>query len=342
MYPFTGCRRFRSFAYARYYILMKALFSGSIRQMVMLVVFLSVLPPFVILLVSGVQNYQESYADAKRRSLRIVEGISEREQAVSENTLAILTALHQVSAFKSFEDAFSTDVFSNLIDEYPVFENIYTMSISGAVLSSGLPVPRGMATGELVEFARSLKGAPYAIDSYAISPFTAMPVKRFVLPLEDRKNEIFAYLFAELDLYFFGDIFVGHPIPEGGTVYLLSEQGELTLSTSFVGQNILNSLANSLLWQNLVKEKEASGGFLFTDEQGAELFAVFTRVFVPGRQSPHLTTVMTVPQSHVFEAPSLTLHRDIILVCGSGVVALVVGLLLCHWGFVLPIMWLSP
>ncbi|MDL2279292.1 response regulator [Desulfovibrio sp. OttesenSCG-928-G11] len=317
---------------------MKLSLSGSVRQIVMLVVFLSVMPPLVILLASGVQNSRQSYAELERRSLRTIEGIAERGQAISENTLAILSALHHVSTLKAFEDAFSDHVFKNLVQEYPVFENIYMLSATGRVLSSGLRPEKEPDTREPMTFAREIGDVQAAIEARAASVFSAAPVMRFALPIEGRKGEIYAYLFADLNLDVFSEIFNDQPIPPDGEALFVGARGEVALSSSPDRDRTSNGdFADFELWQGLKLSTTPRGGFFFTDNKGSESFAAFQRLTVPGGAETYLYAVMVVPKSRVSAAPKATLNRDMLLVSAAAVLALFTGMILCHWGFALPI-----
>ena len=315
---------------------MQNFFTGTIRRVIIVAVVLSALPPFVMLLYSGMHRYQAAHDDVTRRGLRVVESIAERQDLITGNAFTILTALLKVGALRDFSAESGSRLFRGVVSEYPFFSNIFIMSPSGAVISSAGAVPDGMSLSgtSLHSVAARTKGP--TLVSVAPSPFTGFPVMQAALPVEDRQGTVFGYLCAELRLSFLDRILAGQHLPAGAAVYMLSGTGQLMLSSLpeppvRVGRNI-----GEAIWNGLEKAAEAGGYFTYT-QTGREMLAVYRRSTLEGSFSPYLYTVMTVPQDAAYGWGDYVLRRDALLLAVGAFFSLAAGLFLGFYGVARPV-----
>ena len=315
---------------------MQYFFTGTIRRMVILAVFLSLLPSFCMLLYSGGHRYREAHDDVTRRGLRVVDSIAERQHLIIENTFSILAALLKVGALQDFSAESSNRLFRSITGEHPLFSNIFLMSSNGSVISSAVPVPEGMSLAATALQSGAWKNKGPTLITVAPSPFTGFPVMQFALPLKNRQGSIFAYLCAELRLSFLDRILAGQSLPYEGAVHMLSGKGRLVLSSLPAPSSRVGQPVGGALWRGLDNAGPATGHFTYTGENGVEALAVYRRSTLGGSYAPYLYTVLTVPVAAAYDMPERTLRRDALLLAGAALASLLAGLFLGLYGFARP------
>lgn len=314
----------------------KSLFSANIRRLVLLTVFLSVLPPFGILLFKGVHRYEEMQARAINQSLLIVHNIAGHQEIITHNLQALLASLRRIISLEDFIPGAYSKLFENILSQNTSIRNIFIFSPDGTVLSSGLPLeePTSLLGSPFFENA-TLSSSGY-VQAEASSNFSSEPVLRLSLPLGDRPGSTHAYLGAELSIKYFDSIFAGESLPPTSEVFLLNHLGQVLLASS-PAPYFLSQSEKMLLWEALLNADELSEIVFNDGQKGEESWAFYEPLFFPGMEFPYFYVVMTMPKGVPSAVPASILWHDLLLLAISTLLATGVGIFLCRYGFEKPV-----
>ena len=147
---------------------MKRPFSSFVRNILVLMVFLAVLPALLIILYSGLEMRQAALEDTKREVMTLARTVGEVQQGISLSTDQMLSALAQMEAVRSRDGEAASAIFHSIIDENPRYSNIVATDIHGDVFASGKPFePTSLA--DRPHFQQALEEKSFVVGEYILT-----------------------------------------------------------------------------------------------------------------------------------------------------------------------------
>ena len=113
----------------------------SLKIQLVLLVIISIIPALGIILYSGVEQRRIKVEEIQRSAFSVMQAIANRQQLLTESTRQILTTLSRIPEVQNLDRQACNALFKDLLQENPVYANIFMLSKDGIVLSSAVPTP---------------------------------------------------------------------------------------------------------------------------------------------------------------------------------------------------------
>lgn len=266
------------------------------------IVFIAVLPLFLLLIFNTVRERDNAIKNAKQEMLILADVLAFEQERIFRETPYLLTALSKIPIITSNDSLLCRDLFSSLIKSYPQYVNFGIMSVNGEVWCSG-----NNTNIENIYKSNTLTQKIIGTKKYSISEFIKTNNGSFILSFGQpifKNGELSDIIFAELDLMWFISFIKSVNPSSGLTVAIFSESGIILYDTatketpggsvanSKFGDLVLGGSRGSAVVEGPDGESRVYAYFPFIQAEGAPvaylsigvpnklLFTVLNRTFV--------------------------------------------------------------
>ncbi len=179
---------------------MKRYFPSFVRNILILMVFLAVLPALLIILYSGLEMRQAALKDTKREVMTLARTGGEVQQGITLSTYQLLSTLAQMEAVRSRDGEAASAIFHSVIDDNPRYSNIEAVDIAGDVFASGRPFePTSLA--DRPHFQQALEDKSFVVGEYIVTRVgQEVPGLAFAYAVTDGEGEVLCVLTAVFNL----------------------------------------------------------------------------------------------------------------------------------------------
>ncbi|MDY0269195.1 diguanylate cyclase domain-containing protein [Trichloromonas sp.] len=298
-------------------------FWASIRKHLVLIVLVAVLPALAIILYCGLEQRQQAIESAERELTLLVRNICEAQIGQQQVVRQTLATLAQVPAVRNFDAAGSSVLFHGIIARTPEFFNLTAVHVDGEVFASGRPFS-GVYLGDRKHFREALARKDLAAGEYLLTRIGGdAPVFPYAYPVLDSSGVTRAILTLSLKLEQLARLYDAVPLPEGSFIAITDHRG-VRLSyhpaqdeTNPVGRAIAPSA-----W-TLVQENPEGGLGKVAASDGRIKLVAFQPVRSASGEAPYMYMWAGVPEDEILKSADRILFKNLLLMAGSILAALV-------------------
>ncbi len=304
----------------------------SIRKRLVLLVILSILPAFAILLYSGLEQRQNSIANARQDILILTHSMAEKQKEITHFTKQLLTTLSQLSVIQQLDTLESSEILRNVLKQNPQYYNLTLIDLKGNVLASGKgSSPVSISLADRKHFKDALAQKKFTIGEFSISRLgdKKIPIFPFAAPVLDKEGQPKAILSCVLKLTDFSKFHDLSNLPERSFVATTDHKGiRLFYYPPKKASNPVGKPIKTKSW-DFANKADKPGIFTSTGSDGIKKIFAFEQVRLTSKERPYLYVWAGVPENNILEPANKTLIRNLLLMLlalGSAILtALTIG-----------------
>ena len=197
---------------------------GSIRKTLAFLFLAAALPAFVVLLLYGIQKYEDSVSKAETDLLRFVNQIAEIQQQATLSTRLLLDNVARMPAVRQADAKACKEIFANALQLSPHLAGITLTDPAGNVVASTRPqMTANMSMSK--HFRDALRTKSFAVGEFMIGRLQPVPIFPFAAPVLTTQGQVHGMLLASIDLDRYKQLFQNMRFPDKSFVGVCDHAG---------------------------------------------------------------------------------------------------------------------
>jgi signal transduction histidine kinase len=274
----------------------RRLFS-SLRTRVLLLIALAIVPLVALQLITAQQQRETVSRQLQNDALRLTRLVAGNQTEYFDFTRQLLLTLSQMPAVREGNLEDCNSLFAEILQQFPLYTNVYTVSANGDNQCSGLPNEPGTTNVTERQWFQTARSRPgYVMGNYTIGVLTTQPVVPNAVSMFNDEGEFIGAVAAGLSLSWLNSFLQDTALPPGGILAMLDKQGTVLAVypedaiPEAVGQNAADNPLFQIIAANQEGstrlESEAGEGFVLGyTSLGDEVSGVYVVLVVPEAQS---------------------------------------------------------
>ncbi len=302
------------------------LVSLSIRNALLLVVVLAMVPALAIIIWSGIEHGSHLAAMARDDTARQAESLAHVQERITDSGRQILSTLASIPSFKAGDWSSMRAILQSVHAQNPDYLNFTVTDLSGIVTASSLLQP-GTDLSQRQHVRTAVTEHRFVVGEYIVGLVGQTPSIAFSYPLDDATGHSMGCISATYRLSSYTGVFDRLSVPAQSVLGLVDRNGKRlffypTLRTNPIGGPIKRSL-----WVRMLAG--ADSGIL--SEQGSDgvsrLYA-YRKLRLSPEQDPYMYVVFATPLASTYAVSQFVLVRNIVLIVVAACLALAVAYLI--------------
>jgi PAS domain S-box-containing protein len=199
----------------------------SLRARLLLLFLAALLPAFVLIYHSAVEQHAASVGEVQEHALEIAGAIASEEDNLVASMKQLLMTLVRLPVVRSGTgEAFRT-LGAELIRDNPRVHNLARVDLSGNTVASVIPLSKAVNVADRSYFREAVRTGGFAVGDYQIGRITGAATLNFAYPVRDPQGRVESILYAALDLDWLNRqqaVGSGH-VPDGATLSRIDRNG---------------------------------------------------------------------------------------------------------------------
>jgi len=217
---------------------------ASLRHRLLLLVLLAVLPTVALILSTASEQRRQAVASAKEDALRLARLASSQHEHLIEGARSLLVGLAQLSDVQMHNSRACSALFAEVQLRFPLYKNVGAIRPDGHVFcTASSPAPGVGEAGER-HFEQARATREFAVGDYRFDPVSGKPVLVVSYPAVDGAGDVWAVVFAELDLDWISQFARRAALPPGSMVTVMDGAGLILAAypdSALVGKSVPQS-----------------------------------------------------------------------------------------------------
>lgn len=297
---------------------MSKIFS-SLRFRLILLVLVATLPALLLTVYNGLEQRAQIEADALESALQLTQFAAEKNEIMIEDTRIILISLSHAMNFDGDDLGGCGHLFVHLKEEYfPFYSAFYVADLDGNILCT---MPDGDVPADLLgchHYQSLVVSEDFVVSEYHICRNSGKGVISMGYPLWDLDDNKIGVINIGIDLMWFTDFAIGAQLPPDSTLTVFDRDGV-----------ILAHYPNSELWVGTTMPTESFKDVIIDEKEGTvrgygvdQIERLFAFMPLAGSEDSVFIS-LGIPTSYAFAEVEQTMWRNVILIGGVTVLALI-------------------
>lgn len=291
-----------------------------LRARLMLLVVLAVLPALGIIVHSAAKEARHRDAEVRGEALALTRAVAKTLTHHVESARQVLLALTALDELREGDANVCTRVLTNLIPEYPQYDNFGVVETNGLLLASGLPFEEAVNLGDRPWFKQTLATGRFSGGEYQIGRVTKRATVSFGYPLSDAAGKPRRVLFAALDLDWLNRQLTDAPLPKGAVLTVLDHDGTVLTRSAEPTEWVGRDFPDTPLVAALLRQPEG-----LTDFRGRDGVRRLYAFSAAGGQGQRFHVTVGVPREVALGDVLADLRKDLMWLALVSGVALTVA-----------------
>ena len=240
----------------------------SLRQRLLTLTALALMPAVVILFYNEISLRQSREAEIHRTALRVGQLASLEMQRIfvgAENTLA---AMARAPVVRSFDPAQCESYLAEVMAENPQFTAIAAVDSGGLLHCRSLPGPSAVMIGDRPYFLHAMQNNAFVVGEYTESRISGgQPVLPLAVSIRNTAGDAIGVLVADLSLDWLGGLLAERVFPENDSLTIADRNGVIIARQPFPERFVGTRIPDDFL--HLVTADEP-GTMRVTSQDGTE------------------------------------------------------------------------
>ena len=177
----------------------------SLRARLLGIVFIAVIPAFILLLYTAAKHHSHEEAKARAETLNLTRFAAGNIKQIVEGSRQVLTVLSKLKAVQDYDSAACRDFFTDINKHYPMYNNISAAKPDGDVFCRSHPTKKKVNVADRQWFQRAVKTRSFSFGDYQIGKASGKPEIRAALPVIDKEGHLKAVVGVSIDLGWFNE-----------------------------------------------------------------------------------------------------------------------------------------
>jgi diguanylate cyclase (GGDEF)-like protein/PAS domain S-box-containing protein len=300
----------------------------SIKSQLLILIFAAVLPALGIIIYSNYERQRRDINMAKDEAMIMVQGLANDHENVIEVTRRFLMTLAKLPALQNQNIAACTELFKELLKENTQYATIYAADSEGMIFANALS-SGNITIKQRKYFQDAVQTKAFSAGEYTIGQVSRRAVLPFAFPVIDSSGRVTGVVAISLDLEKYGKNFGAiTQFPKVATLNLL-DRNYIFLYRYPDNENY----AGKVDFPEIVKQISAGpqeGIFTIAGVDGGKRLFAYKRFYLSDSSSPYLYMRVDIPEEQALALTKTTFLRNIGLLIGSLMAALLIAWLLGH------------
>lgn len=306
---------------------MKNLFFSSLRNSLLTLVLLAVLPALGVILHSSLENRERDIKDAQAEALRVAQFLASEQQLITMRAEQLLSLLAQMPQVKTLDAQATSTILRRLRTQSFVFTNIVATDAQGQIFGSALRLDRPVRLKAGQHFDTALQSGEFTVGDFnlGLPGTTSAPLLHFAYPITGNDGQALGLLATALRPDRYERIFNVASLPPGSVLSIADHSGKrifrfpAATETSPTGQKIAMDLWNKVSGPNTL------GTATVTFADGVRRIVAYTQLRLRPEAEPYLYISIGIPEQQALTGAINTLYRDLSFLAGAAFLAILVA-----------------
>ncbi len=303
---------------------MRNIFFSSLRNSLITLVTLAVLPALAVILHSSLENRERAIADARGDALRVAQILAREQQLITMRAEQLLTLLAQMPQVRGMDGHATTALLRRLKTHSSVFINIIATDAKGRVFASALPMqhPQELKIGSNLE--DTLENGEFAVGGreLGLRGIAREPLIHFAYPIADGDGQTIGLLTTALRPDRYDQVFNVASLPPGSVLSIADRDGNRLYrypasESASNGRKLVMELLGPV----------PTGAATVTQADGVRRIVAYAQLRLRPEDKPYLYIAVGIPEKQALRGAIDTLRRDLLLLAASALLAVLVA-----WG----------
>jgi PAS domain S-box-containing protein len=306
----------------------KNIFFSSLRNSLITLVLLAVLPALGVILHSSLENRRRAIREAENDALRVAQFLAREQQLITMRAEQLLSLLAQMPQVREHDGAATGVILRRLKSSNSVFANIVAADAQGRIFASAAPLDRPMLQGRR-HFTRAMENCEFSVGEYELGMRggSQEPLIHFAYPFTGADGQPAGVLATSLRPDRYEQVFNVASLPPGSVLSIADHNGTRIYrhpaaeATSPPGRKLAMDL-----W-DVISGPGPMGTTSVTQADGVRRIVAYVQLRLKPDSKPYLYISVGIPESQALAGAVDTLRRDLLLLGGATLLAILVA-----WG----------
>lgn len=306
---------------------MRNLFFSSLRNSLVTLVLLAVLPALGVILYSSLENRARAIRDAETEALRVVQFLANEQQLITMRAEQLLSLLAQMPQVKAKDSQATSGILRSMRTRSAVFANIVAADAEGRIFASALPLDRAMRLSRGQLFDQTMESGEFTVGDFDLGlPGTpSEPLIHYAYPLTGPDGQAQGVLTTALRPDRYERIFNVAALPPGSVLSIADQKG--TRIYRYPAEEATSPPGHKLvvdLW-NVISGRDALGTATVPLADGIVRIVAYAQLRLRPEAQPYLYISVGIPQKQALAGAIGALYRDLLFLAGAALLAFLVA-----------------
>lgn len=308
---------------------------SSLRVRLLLLIALTIFPLLTLQLISAAEQRDSISRQVQTDALRLTRLVATNQSEFIDYTRQLLLTLSQLPDVRQGNLAECNALFSEMLQQFPLYSNVYTVTADGMNQCSGVPnEPGTLSVTHLEWFQLARESTGFVLGNYAIGQLTGQAILPSAVPMYDQEGNFLGAVAAGISLAWLNDFLADTSLPTGGILAVTDKTGTILAVypeeglQEAVGQNA----ADNPLFQLVASQGEGVDRYVTDSRTG--LLLGFTHL---GEGDAGIYIVLIVPESVAFAEVNSVQNRALLLLLVASLAVFTIIAIGSRWLLLQPI-----
>ncbi|HEY5996861.1 MAG TPA: PAS domain S-box protein, partial [Candidatus Deferrimicrobiaceae bacterium] len=173
---------------------------SSLRTRLLLLLVAALLPAFVLIVHSGMEQRSDAIAEMQGHAHEIADASAAEENGLITEIRQLLMTLARLPTFRSGSGEAFRQLGNELLKDNPRIQNLARIDLDGNIVASVFPLSRPVNVADRSFFRNAVSSGNFAIGDYQIGLVDGKTTLDFAYPVRKEDGSLSAVLFAAIDL----------------------------------------------------------------------------------------------------------------------------------------------
>ncbi len=309
----------------------------SIRNNLLVIVLLAIMPALAIILYSGLEERRRSIEGARQNTLLLTHAMAESQQEFSRSVRQMLATLALLPQVQRMEREHCRQILGAMLEQHPDYLNIALTDRHGIVQVAGRSL-RIIDLADRKHVRAAMEGEVFSVGEYIMSRTgSGTPAFAFAHPVYDPDKQLRGVLTAAIRLADFANFYDVSNLPEKSFVAVTDHQGiRLFYYPPLKGTNAIGQPIKKSSWEKAHLAGKP-GIFSGRGSDGVRRIFAFEPVRFEPEAPPYMYVWTGIPEAHVLAPANAHLRRNLLLLVAAAVLAFFITMLIAKKTLISPI-----
>jgi signal transduction histidine kinase len=291
---------------------MKKFSAASLKTRLYLLVLASFIPVCVLLFYTAEEQKRIEVDAILNNAILLAHAAANEELQQLESTHNLMIAISEYLLHTDAQTDKASSFFANLLKKFQGYVDLGALTPDGKLLSSARGVSPIKGSSQPAWFVRSVEKKDFNMGDYTVEHISDQGVLYFTLPVLDKHNQIYAVVFAAIDLNWINQSIYKYfaKLPQGSTLVQIDDSGVILKYDPHLHQwtEPVNFDPSVLQW---ILKRE-TGVKKFIGDDGVSRIYAFAPV-PTSLKARRLYIALEIPQKIAYAASERIFIRNLIL-----------------------------
>lgn len=298
--------------------------SPGLRTRLLLIVFLAVIPGFVLIIHDALLQQQQALAGGRGQARALARrAVVEQERLVRDARSFLVTISELPELRPDAPHATCTATLRALQRAYPRYASIGVATPDGRIVCDSRPLAHPVRIADRSYFKRALKGGGLGIGDYQLGRVTGVYSLNFGYPMRGARGSVPGVVYAALDLKWFGRLLRQLRVPPGSVLSVIDSSGTILAdyphNRGLVGRSIDHTPVG-----HAFAAGRGHGGEVITGLDGVPRLYAFAPLELPFGAAGRLYVSAGIPERPLLASARRDLQRSVALILIVAALVLVI------------------